>query len=35
MEEGTLYELKEDGTYCMFKVKYDNENDVKKDLGPS
>jgi hypothetical protein len=32
---GTLYELQADGTYSHFEVKYDNENDVKKDLGPS
>lgn len=35
MKEGNLYELQEDGTYSLFEVKYDNENDVKKDLGPS
>lgn len=35
MKEGNLYELQEDGTYSLFEVKYDNENDVKKGLGPS
>jgi hypothetical protein len=35
MQEGTLYELQSDSTYSLFKVKYDNENDVKNDLGPS
>ena len=35
MEGGILYELQKDDTYSLFKVKYDNENDVKLDLRPS
>jgi hypothetical protein len=35
MIEGTLYELQADGTYSLFEVKYDNENDAKKGLWPS
>ncbi len=36
MVEGTLYELQSDDTYSLFKVKYNNENDIKKGLtGPS
>jgi hypothetical protein len=35
MIEGTLYELQADGTYSLFEVKYDNENDVENCSGPS
>jgi hypothetical protein len=35
MAEGTLYELQQDSTYNKFEVKYDHENDAKKNLFPS
>ena len=35
MNEGSLYELQADGTYSLFKVKYDNKNDAGNCSGPS
>ena len=35
MAEGNLYELQQDSTYNKFEVKYDHENDIKKEIMPS
>ena len=35
MCDGKLFELQSNGTYSLFQVEYNNQEDSKKDIGPS